>query len=180
MSRVWQWMFRVGIVLGTVVILAGCDSAYESMVRNGTLDMDPTISIDDAFSNYPYLKAKSWQVFDDAQGRKVVEFTATPDYNVYLGSTFNRMEITADILERAKLKLAPMQVTYQAQFVINKNAKTFSIRYSGIKIVNTQNPNPEAVQDVTDNRLEMVANIYRNVPDTSIWGLLYSAGNSQK
>jgi hypothetical protein len=56
----------------TAVIFIGC-SRDESVVKNGTLDFDKSITVGQAFDKYKYFSSTKWKSFSTDNGKKIVE-----------------------------------------------------------------------------------------------------------
>jgi hypothetical protein len=119
------------------VILSGCGSNPEDAVKSGTLQIDPSVTVGDALNEYQYFGTKKWGSFKDTQKRQIVEFNGLLDFDKFAGSELQGMQLTADMLKKAKQKLGDGKLTYVAQFAVSKDGKTFNLKYSGIKIAGT-------------------------------------------
>ena len=160
------------------VMLYGCGTNSEDSVKSGTLQIDPSVTVGDALNGYQYFGNKKWESFQDSQKRQIVEFNGAVDYDKFAGSELQGMQLTTDMVKKAKQKLGDMKITYVAQFAVSKDGKTFNLKYSGIKMAGTnKDTGKKGEQDISDENFLMLQHIYANKPEPSTWGLLMSAGN---
>lgn len=160
------------------VMLCSCGTNPEDLVKSGTLQIDPSVTVGDALNEYQYFGNKKWESFQDTQKRQIVEFNGVLNFDKFAGIELQGMQLTADMLKKAKQKLGDMKLTYVAQFAVSKDGKTFNLKYSGIKMAGTnKDTGKKGEQDISDENFLMLQHIYANKPEPSTWGLLISAGN---
>lgn len=61
------------------VFLVGCEDSTISKVKKGTLPLDKSTTIGDAFDNYSFFTKTSWKKFETKQKSTVVEFEGKLD-----------------------------------------------------------------------------------------------------
>ncbi len=128
---------KAGLSLIAVVLImniCGCSAGPVDAVRNGTLNIDPSVTVGDAFNGYKYFGKKEWKAFKDTQNRQIVEFRGKIDIDKFAGITFMETLLTREMIERAKKKLGNPVFTYFVQFAVSKNGKTFQLIYNGVHV----------------------------------------------
>lgn len=62
------------LLLMTALVILGCDgeNKYVTLVKNGTMQMEPNIKIGQAFGDF--FGNPKWEYFKSTDGQKVVEF----------------------------------------------------------------------------------------------------------
>ncbi|MBG0790975.1 MAG: hypothetical protein H0S80_10815 [Desulfovibrionaceae bacterium] len=115
-------MIKKLLVFALCICLFGCFQSEEekaiSLVENGYLNIDKSITLGTALSNNSHFSDKSWSSFTSDMGRRIVEFRAT---------------VNNDILSGDNLRFADennINTKFIIQFVIN-NDDTFDISYIG-------------------------------------------------
>ena len=122
----------VKIMLSFIAVLfLGCSNNPIDVVKNGTLDIDKSVSIGNAFEGYKYFSDKRWKTFVDQQKRTIVEFSADLRLDMQdIERNFGKFG-SADPNRLEQIK----SIVYIAQFKINKDElKKFNIAYSAIMI----------------------------------------------
>jgi len=166
------------VVAVLAMVISGCSSNPEEVVKNGTLQIDSSVTVGDALNGYQYFDDREWKSFEDPQKRQVVEFNGAVDYDKFADTELEGMQLTSDMVKKAKQKLGDIAITYEAQFAVSKDGKTFELKYSGIKMSGTNKDTGKKMdQDIADDNFLMIQHIYANKPEPTIWGLLLSAGN---
>lgn len=166
----------VALALFLPIIFTGCGSNPEDVVKNGTLQIDSSVTVGDALNGYQYFDDHEWKSFEDPQKRQIVEFNGTLDFDKFYDSELQGIKLTADMVKKAKKKLGDLAMTYEAQFAVSKDGKTFELRYSGVKMSGTNRDTGKKMdQDLADDDYLMIQHIYANKPEPSTWGLLLSA-----
>ena len=65
-------IFKFIIILFLSLTFSVC-SGDESVVKNGTLDFDKSITVGQAFDKYKYFSSTKWKCFSTDNGKKIVE-----------------------------------------------------------------------------------------------------------
>jgi len=159
------------------LLFAGCSGGGNpiDMVKTGSLQFDTSVTVGDALSGYQYFSNTSWKSYEDPQKRTIVEFNGVLDYDKFIGSKLQGMELTADMVKNGKKQLGDIKLTYVAQFTISKTDETFDVQFSGLNMAGTNRQTGEAVnQNIPDSDLTSLQYIYSNQPEPSTWGLLGS------
>jgi len=167
------------LVIIIAFMISGCSSKPENSVKEGTLNIDTSVTVGDAFNGYKYFSDKSWKAFRDSQNRQIVEFNGKLDFDKFANTELEGMTLTTEMLKKAKTQLKAqlgnIELTYIAQFKISKNGKTFKLSYSGIKISGTNKDTGNYFsKDIPDNDLYILRSIYANKPEPTTWLLLYN------
>jgi hypothetical protein len=158
-------------------MIVSCSSNPENSVKEGTLNIDPSVTVGDVFNGYKYFSYKTWKSFKDSQNRQIVEFNGKLDFDKFANTELEGMTLTSEMVKKAKSQLGDIEVTYVAQFAISKDGKTFRLNYSGIRISGTnKDTGKNFFKDNPDNDLSVLQNIYANKPEPTTWALLYSIG----
>ena len=174
-SNVWA-TFLVAMIF--VSMLAGCGANPEDFVKSGTLQIDQSVTVGDALNGYHFFGSKDWKSFQDSQKRQIVEFNGALNWEKFVGSELQGIQLTADMIKKAKQKLGDIEIAYVAQFAVAKDGETFDLKYSGIKMTGTNKDSGQKMdQDLSDENYLMLQHIYANKPEPSTWGLLVSAGS---
>ena len=83
MKKISNYVFML-----LIFTLTGCQGSPESIVREGTLDFDKSVVLENVLSNYKYFSTKKWESSKDSQSRKVVTFMADFDYKKFASESF--------------------------------------------------------------------------------------------
>lgn len=126
-----------------VFSLAACNSPV-NRVKDGTLNIDKSITIGKAFENYSYFKKITWSHYTDKQGRDIVQVNAEFDIPKILQTEpdLNTLETAAAAaFLSAASKLPPDAVTlnYIVRFALNKDDNGFS-PYNAEYLVGSTDP----------------------------------------
>jgi len=121
------------LILGFLAILLmvglnGCSSDID-IVKNGTLKIDNSLTVGEAFDNYKYFSSTSWKTFKTSNGRKVVEV---------------KCKLTNEWLKIHGLEGKIKNYIMIVQFVINKD-NSFKIASVGMDI--TENNGKKTITD---------------------------------
>lgn len=175
--------FQATIIVVFVGILAllmsGCgQDDVETTVRKGTLQLDPSVTVEDALQGYQYFRRSSWKTFTDPQGRQIVEFTGPIHYDAFQGTRWMGMEITAEQLAVAKKYFQDTRMEYVAQFAVSKDVKTFNLHFSGLQLSGPHRETGQPIQQhLPDDDYSMIRSVYSNQPLETVWAFLYSAAS---
>ena len=110
---------RIILAILVMPLIAGCeksDSSYISLVKNGTLEMDKSLTIGNAIDNYKYFIKPKWDLLKTENGKKVVVATCTMDTS----------NITFDVKNIKGLYM-------QFNFLTNVD-KTFDLDWCGVGV----------------------------------------------
>lgn len=128
--------------MGFLVIVGfvGCGDNI-SLVKNGTLELDKSITIGQAFDKYKYFKNTEWKELVTDNGKKIVQVDGIIDKDrmVYFKDRFKEIRITA-------------------QFTINPD-DTFKFSYYGSQLTGLDGTMGENIPE----KLMEVKHIYNNV-----------------
>ena len=134
-----------------VFVSTGCNifGGDVSIVKNGSLDFDRSITIGQAFAGYKYFKNKSWKAIKDEQGRRFVIFTGVVDNNIpEIKEEYSRMNFVSE--------------TYECQFVINSD-NSFSMVHCSWNTLSTNQTNQHLDGNASANSM-LLRSIYANKP----------------
>lgn len=120
------------------LLLVGCEGMQSStsLVKNGTMNFNKTITIGQAFDNWKDCIDRKWDNFETDNGVKVVEFICNsksaldnlPEMKKFIISRFNQSKNDPD-LEKKIEQLANLLITIQ--FTLNQD-DTFQLDYFGL------------------------------------------------
>lgn len=163
----------VGVVLCILLaIVAGCGTDPVTMVREGTLDRDKSVTVGNALDGYKHFTRKAWSTFQDAQKRTIVQFTGTVRLDAYKDMTWNQygfLPWTLSAQDVEDVKQVLRQLDYVVQFAIERTGDRFAVSYSGYELhTRTPGSGEEKSADVKDEQLEGLASIFRNELDPYI------------
>ena len=145
------------------LVISGCSSNPEDVVKSGTLQIDSSVTVGDALNGYQYFDDREWKSFEDPQKRQIVEFNGAIDFDKFADTELEGMRLTSDMVKKAKEKLGDIAMTYEAQFAVSKDGKTFELKYSGIKMSGTnKNTGKKIDQDMADDNFLMIQHVYAN------------------
>jgi len=126
-----------------------------SIVKNGILDFDKSLTVGQAFDNYKYFKDVEWESFTSENGRKVVEVNAKLDFSKYPDS---------EALKKQEVK----NITIFFQFLINQDLESFQIHTYGMEFeMNDGTKKTVDAKDLNLNQYNILNNlqeIYNNQP----------------
>jgi hypothetical protein len=112
----------IGLAFG--IALLGCDKAKDlvssdvSLVKNGTMEFDKSLSVGQAIDKYRYFKSTKWEAVKTDNGRRIVNVIGDLDISRY---PYLNSDNTPTI-KSAFIKF---------QFVINQD-KTFEMKWCGL------------------------------------------------
>ncbi|TSK08555.1 MAG: hypothetical protein FPO08_04405 [Geobacter sp.] len=143
---------RIAIILMfymLILVFAGC-SKFDtdvSIVKNGVLDIDKSLTVGQAFSSYKYFKNKTWKATKDIQGRRFVTFKGVFDTDL--------IEVQTQ-LDKQGIK----SVTFEFQFLINAdntivegNHHWETVKLDGAKGVFESGPADGMLSEIYRNQL---------------------------
>lgn len=168
-------MKKMLLLLVPVFMLIGCGANPVGIVKNGTLKMDPSVTVGDALNGYKYFGETSWKTFEDQQNRTIVEFNGVLDFDKFVGSNLDEygIAITADSVKKTREKMGDIKLTYIAQFTISKSNDSFNVRASAINMSGTHQETGKPVsKNIPDSDFSTLLMIYSNKPELSTMGLL--------
>ena len=170
------------IVIAGILAVSGCSASPVDTVKNGTLNIDPSVTVGGAMNGYKYFAKKEWKAFKDAQNRQIVEFRGQIDIDKYAGVTLFGTLITSDMIKRAKKNLRNPVFTCIAQFAVSKNEKSFQLKYDGVHVTGTEAQSGKKIDEnisLTGMGLFMpsgISSIYKNSPFPYIASVLIDNG----
>lgn len=132
--------------LATIIGLAGCGNI--SLVKNGTLEFDKSLTIGQAFENYKYFKNVEWEEITTDNGKKVVQVNGVVDLDAHPSGTEWKKNI--------------QEMKYIFQFSINQD-DTFQISYVGVEAIGVD----KEKRKLDANNIQLMQNlkeIYANGP----------------
>lgn len=59
------------VVAGLAMVISGCSSNPEDVVKSGTLQIDSSVTVGDALNGYQYFDDREWKSFEDSQKRQI-------------------------------------------------------------------------------------------------------------
>jgi hypothetical protein len=122
MKRFRLLVLVVGLVFG--VVLFGCDKAKDlvsgdvSLVKNGTMEFDKSLTVGQALDKYKYFKSTKWEAVKTDNGRRLVNVVGDLDISRY-------PYLNSDNTPAIK------SAYVRFQFIINQD-KTFELKWCGL------------------------------------------------
>ncbi|PKH31458.1 hypothetical protein [Shewanella sp. ALD9] len=172
-------MKKLLLLLVPVLMLMGCGGNTIDAVKSGSLNLDLSITIDDAFSDYKYFESTSWETFENAQNQTFVQFNGVFDLDEFVGSPIEGWgrNITDDDIEKYREK-TDVKITYFAQFKISKSDESFELYASAINFSGV-NPNTGEIKskNSSDDNLAALTSIYGNKPELTTMAFVLSMIN---
>ncbi|MDN4502469.1 hypothetical protein QX776_08650 [Alteromonadaceae bacterium BrNp21-10] len=165
--------------LGAGLLLSGC-SSDESIVQNGTLNFDSSVTLSDAFDNYEFFSDSDWSSFEDRQNRQFVEFVGNINIDAHEGTSIPSMgiEVTEEILEKSKENFPDdLELDLKVQFKISKVDDSFEIHRIFMTIRGTNMKTGEYGEADTPLQMDAIESVYSNVPILGVFGLIHNAGS---
>lgn len=137
--------FRSFAFLILIPFLLNCSggggSSDISTVKNGTLGLDTSVTVGNAFEGYKLFTKKEWKALSDPQKRRIVEFSGTLDMPAILkkykdlsaqgGNLGQHFQKEYENIQKVANKAN--ECAYFAQFYIAQDGKSFSLNKSGIR-----------------------------------------------
>lgn len=123
------------------LLLVGCEGMQSStsLVKNGTMNFNKTITIGQAFDNWKDCIDRKWNNFETDNGVKVVEFTCNvqsaldnlPEMKKFFITYINQVKSDPDLEKKVNNieQLANLLITIQ--FTLNQD-DTFQLDYFGL------------------------------------------------
>lgn len=130
--------------------LAACTGHNDiSLVKDGLLDLDKSLTVGKAIDNYSYFKSTKWKLLTTENGRKVVQVTG--NFNVTKHPSFNVANGTKEAY-------------VQFQFQLNQDS-TFEVAWCGIGGERIDGTVIEPDKNIAiGNCLNSLRSIYKNDP----------------
>jgi hypothetical protein len=145
-------------LLCALSLLAACDQLNVEKVRQGTLDLDTSKTLGDAFGRSNLISNGQWSGFESDEGSQIVEFTGRFDgLQEALDEVFSELKANPQAAALAALGSggemgaiglgflmnAPLSIEsceYEIQFLLSKRDDSFNIGAATLKAVirNTQ------------------------------------------
>lgn len=146
----------VGATLVLISNLLGCDKVNSltggdvSLVKDGMLEMDKSLTVGKAIDNYKYFKKTDWKSITTDNGRKIVTVVASIDTDKH-----------PKINKEAGVKSAEMKF----EFKINQD-KTFEVGWCGLDFEKNDGEKHTASENVNITTcLNSLKSIYNNNPE---------------
>ena len=84
----------IAVVL-SIIFLNGCSDDTQQnisdpleIVKQGTLEFDRSVTINNVFSNYNYFGETGWEIKEDEYNRKIATFVGVFDFDKFIGSEY--------------------------------------------------------------------------------------------
>jgi len=142
MKFLYSFLISAMIIVG----FSGCGNI--STVKDGTLELDKSLTVGKAFDNYKYFKSVKWSEITTENGKKVVQVDGVVDFDKHP--------------KGAEWKNALKEAKMIFQFTVNED-KSFQITYFGMEGIKTDGEKIEH----NANQFQMGLNlkqIYNNEP----------------
>ena len=159
------------VLIVVLLSLTACSKNPVSVVKNGVLEFDKSVTVGDAFSGYKYFSDSTWKTIKTEQNRTIVEFRAKVPIEQYKDAQVGITDtvLSSDLYNQVAVLIS--KVVFVAQFVIDKDNKTFNLEYSGYELYLTNGTQTE--QD-SYNALAPIHNIYINKRDDLLISTIYN------
>jgi hypothetical protein len=171
------------LAIAMFVIMAGCTKPDPvALVQNGTIELDKSVTVGNALGRYTYFKSANWKAEEDAQKRMIVSFQGIPDFDKYPGTKieyFPGVEITTEMVTKAKKVFLGKQfsMVYTVEFAISQDRKTFQVTNAYYRMSGNDPKTGKPIsEDTKDDKYEIFSAIYKNNPDPTVFGLIFTAG----
>lgn len=144
-----KFVSSIVVMLGLSLFVGGCSDNKVSMVKNGTLEFDKSLTVGQALDKYKYFKNTKWEVITTENGKKVVQAIgqiALDNHPSIKNPEFKAMDI-------------------RFQFIVNQD-KTFELGWCGVGVEKTNGEKVEPNQTADLNAcIQWLKGIYNNSPD---------------
>jgi hypothetical protein len=143
----------VSFLCAFIVMICGCDKIMTdnvSIVKNGILDVDKSLTIGKAFENYKYFKKTEWKSLTTENGKRLVNVNAQIDLTKH--PMFNQEN--PPTLKTSELRF---------QFGINQD-KTIQFKWCGVAAEKT---NGEKIEPQEVANLLQCTNTLKAIYDNS-------------
>lgn len=148
--------FGLYAILVSIIFLSGCDKVKNisggdvSLVKDGMLEMDKSLTVGKAIDNYKFFKKTDWELITTDNGRKIVTVVASIDTDKH-----------PKINKEAGVKSAEMKF----EFKINQD-KTFEVGWCGLDYEKNDGEKHTASENVNvATCLNSLKSIYNNNPE---------------
>lgn len=141
------------VLLLFVIVLSACDrlGGDVSIVKNGTLAFDKSLTVGQALDKYQYFKKTTWEAVKTDNGKRIVNVTGDLDVSRY-------PHLNTD--ELPQLKSAYLKF----QFVVNQD-KTFEVKWCGVGVEKTDGEKKEPDEQINLLKcMNTMQEIYNNEP----------------
>lgn len=119
--------FMLTVCVLSVFFLQACESLEISMIKEASVDYDPSLTWGQAFDSYQYAIDPVWEVFETDRGQKFVRFTAKYDHKAMVTSLSEQFKNTfVSVMEGEPFFLV-------ADFSIAADEKSFRVEYLGLE-----------------------------------------------
>ncbi len=121
---------KIVLMISVVAIffLQACESSEISMVKEATVNYDPSLTWGKAFDTYQYISDPIWDMHETDRGQKIVTFKAKYDCSSFFGKNYSP-KFRDDLAEIMSDK--PLYLT--ANFTISNDEKSFQVTYLGLE-----------------------------------------------
>lgn len=143
-------VFAFVVMCMSVVIISGCDKFFGgdlSLVKNGAMDFDKSLTVGQAIDNYQYSKKTEWGALTTENGKRIVHVTSQ-----------------IDIDKHPKMSGEMKSFDFQLQFLVNID-KTFHVAWCGVNAegVDGKKITPEKTVDLNICQHFLIL-VYKNEP----------------
>lgn len=148
-------MKKVCLLITSILMisaLSGCDKVggEVALVKNGTLEMDKSLTVGKAIDNYKYFKDTKWELLTTDNGKKLVQATGNIDTGTH--PTLN---------SAAGIK----SMFIEFQFKVNLD-KTFEVAWCGVGVEKNDGSKVDPEQRTNINScINSLKSIYNNEDD---------------
>lgn len=144
-----KFVSSIVVMLCLSLFVGGCSDNKVSMVKNGTLEFDKSLTVGQALDNYKYFTKTKWEAITTENGKKVVQVIG---------------QIALDNHPSIKNpELKAMDVRFQ--FIVNQD-KTFELGWcgAGFEKMNGEKVEPNQNANLTAC-FQWLEGIYNNSPN---------------
>jgi len=146
------------------------------MVKEGTLSIDKSVTVGNAFDHYKYFTNVLWSTEEDAQKRRIVVVKGTYDLDKLAGTEFLGSRVTAVNIAETKRKLPGFEFAFVARFFISVDRNSFELAYKGLAISGDEKKGELPVSDLEDKDGAELTAVYFNQPSPSLVALVATTG----
>lgn len=145
------------------------------LVKAGFLPVDASVTVGDALDRYRYFGEINWKSFEDPQGRVIVEFSGTFEYEEFEEIEVDGVLVTSGPAGDRKKTPDDEEMIFVARFVVTKETfelKSVGYLYMGFDEDGAPVKTGETFEEDISENLTTLKYIYDDQPEPVSWMLL--------
>jgi hypothetical protein len=142
---------KLVLLIAVVFLLVGCSPSI-SIVKDGTLDLDKSVTVGNALDKYKYFYNTKWSVINDEQSRTIVDFVGKLNIEKMFYDANDGHVYAKEWLNKNYKDMRDMEAVH-VQFLLNADKKGFKLGYQGLIINGAESHSANVIGDIYANKL---------------------------